>query len=148
MSCAGLGSISPYCTSYAHTCVLGSGESAAARCRRAMPDFDASTPVLQLQRIFLQNLRHLPPLIAQALFKHTGRRSGLIYTSWQTDGRRFFVQQNFNAWTLPSRDTSALVSRDSSIAHFSDLFRQIDILDNKLTLFSITKRVQLAAMAQ
>lgn len=113
-----------------------------------MPDFDASTPVLQLQRIFLQNLRHLPLLIAQALFKHTGRRSGLIYTSWQTDGRRFFVQQNFNAWTLPSRDTSALVSRDSSIAHFSDLFRQIDILDNKLTLFSITKRVQLAAMAQ
>ncbi|KAM0714625.1 hypothetical protein Q7P37_009921 [Cladosporium fusiforme] len=44
--------------------------------------------------------------------------------------------------------TGALVSRDSGLAHFSALYRQIDILDNKATLFSITKRVKLAAMAQ
>jgi hypothetical protein len=44
--------------------------------------------------------------------------------------------------------TSTLVSRESGLAHFSDLYRQIDILDNKVTLFSISKRVKLAAMAQ
>lgn len=44
--------------------------------------------------------------------------------------------------------TRALVSRDSSLAHFSDLYRQLDILDNKVILFSIAKRVRLAAMAQ
>lgn len=32
MSCAGLGSISRYRTTYAHTCALGSGERAATRC--------------------------------------------------------------------------------------------------------------------
>jgi len=41
-----------------------------------------------------------------------------------------------------------LVSRDSSIAYFSDLYRQLDILDNNVTLLAFTKRVQLAAMAQ
>jgi hypothetical protein len=49
---------------------------------------------------------------------------------------------------LRSRDISALVPRDSSIAHFSDLYRQVDVLENKVTLSSIARRVQLAAMAQ
>ena len=49
---------------------------------------------------------------------------------------------------LRSRDISALVSRDSSIAYFSDVYRQIDILDNNVTLLTFIKRVQLAAMAQ
>ena len=44
--------------------------------------------------------------------------------------------------------TSALVPRDSGLAHFSALYRQIDFIDNKANLFSITKRVNLAAMAQ
>jgi hypothetical protein len=44
--------------------------------------------------------------------------------------------------------TSALVPRDGGIAHFSALYRQIDFIDNKANLFSITKRVNLAAMAQ
>jgi hypothetical protein len=44
--------------------------------------------------------------------------------------------------------TSTLVSRDSGLAYFSNLYRQIDILDNKVTLFSISKRVKLAVMAQ
>jgi hypothetical protein len=44
--------------------------------------------------------------------------------------------------------TRALVSYDISLAHFSNLYRQLDILDNEITLFSIAKRVQLAAMAQ
>jgi hypothetical protein len=46
------------------------------------------------------------------------------------------------------RTTSTLVSRDSGLTHFSDLYRQIDILDNKVTLFSISKRVKLAIIAQ
>ena len=44
--------------------------------------------------------------------------------------------------------TSALVPRDSGLDLFSNLYRQIDVLDNKATLFSITKRVKLAAIAQ
>jgi hypothetical protein len=44
--------------------------------------------------------------------------------------------------------TGALVPRDSGLAHFSALYQQIDFIDNKATLFSITKRVKLAAMAQ
>jgi hypothetical protein len=44
--------------------------------------------------------------------------------------------------------TSALVPRDSGLAHFSALYQQIDFIDNKANLFSITKRVNLAAMAQ
>lgn len=41
-----------------------------------------------------------------------------------------------------------MVFRDNSLSRFSDLYRQIDTLDNKVTLFSIDKRVKLAAMAQ
>jgi hypothetical protein len=44
--------------------------------------------------------------------------------------------------------TGALVPRNSGLAHFSALYQQIDVLDNKATLFSITKRVKLAAMSQ
>jgi hypothetical protein len=44
--------------------------------------------------------------------------------------------------------TGALVPRNSGLAHFSALYQQIDFIDNKATLFSITKRVKLAAMAQ
>jgi len=44
--------------------------------------------------------------------------------------------------------TGALIPRDSGLAHFSALYQQIDVIDNKATLFSITKRVKLAAMAQ
>jgi hypothetical protein len=44
--------------------------------------------------------------------------------------------------------TSALVPRDSGLAHFSALYQQIDFIDNKANLFSITKCVNLAAMAQ
>jgi hypothetical protein len=42
--------------------------------------------------------------------------------------------------------TSTLVSRDSGLAYFSNLYQQIDILNNKVTLFSISKRVKLAIM--
>jgi hypothetical protein len=42
----------------------------------------------------------------------------------------------------------ALVLRDRSIAHFSTLYRHLDILDGKTTLFSIAKRAKLATMAQ
>jgi hypothetical protein len=43
---------------------------------------------------------------------------------------------------------NALISRDRGIAHFSTLYRHLDILDGKTTLFSIAKRAKLAAMAQ
>jgi hypothetical protein len=44
--------------------------------------------------------------------------------------------------------TGVLVPRDSALAHFSALYRQIDFIDNKATLFSLTKRVKLAAIPQ
>ena len=44
--------------------------------------------------------------------------------------------------------TGALIPRDSGLAHFSALYQQIDVIDNEATLFSTTKRVKLAAMAQ
>jgi hypothetical protein len=67
--------------------------------------------------------------------------------------RRENLHSDFDLIALHSgvdvwHSTSVLVSRDSSLARFSDLYRQIDTLDNKVTLFSITKRVKLAAMAQ
>jgi hypothetical protein len=43
---------------------------------------------------------------------------------------------------------NALIPRDRGIAHFSNLYRHLDILDGKTTLFSIAKRAKLAAMAQ
>ena len=43
---------------------------------------------------------------------------------------------------------NALISRDRGIAHFSTLYRHLDILDGKTTIFSIAKRAKLAAMAQ
>jgi hypothetical protein len=43
---------------------------------------------------------------------------------------------------------NALMLRDRGIAHFPTLFRHLDILDGKTTLFSIAKRAKLAAMAQ
>jgi hypothetical protein len=43
---------------------------------------------------------------------------------------------------------NALISRDRGIAHFSTLYRHLDILDGKTTFFSIAKRAKLAAMAQ
>jgi hypothetical protein len=48
-------------------------------------------------------------------------------------------------WAVPKLPTtSTLVSRDSGLAHFSDLYRQIDILDNKVTLFSMLVKVSAA----
>jgi hypothetical protein len=43
---------------------------------------------------------------------------------------------------------NALISLDRGIAHFSTLYRHLDILDGKTTLFSIAKRAKLAAIAQ
>jgi hypothetical protein len=42
----------------------------------------------------------------------------------------------------------AIISRDSGLAHFPDLYRHLDILDGKTTLCSIAKRAKLAAIAQ
>jgi hypothetical protein len=41
-----------------------------------------------------------------------------------------------------------IVSRDSALVHFSALYQHLDILDGRTALFSIAKRVKLAAMAQ
>jgi hypothetical protein len=43
--------------------------------------------------------------------------------------------------------TSTLVSYDSRLAHSSDLYRQIDILDNKVTLSSMLVKVSAATGA-
>jgi hypothetical protein len=43
---------------------------------------------------------------------------------------------------------NALASRDDGLAHFSSLYRHLDVLESKETLFAITKRVKLAAMAR
>ena len=43
---------------------------------------------------------------------------------------------------------NALVSQSDCIAHFSALYRRLDVLETQETLFTITKRANLAAMAQ
>jgi hypothetical protein len=44
--------------------------------------------------------------------------------------------------------SNALASQDDGLAYFSSLYRHIDVLESKETLFAITKRVKLAAMAR
>ena len=43
---------------------------------------------------------------------------------------------------------NALAPRDDGLADFSSLYRHLDVLESKETLFAITKRVKLAAMAR
>jgi len=77
-----------------------------------------------------------------------------VYNARRDGGRRDkSLESDFNLSAPHSgvdvwHATGALVPRDSALAHFSALYRQIDFIDNKTTLFSLTKRVKLAAMAQ
>lgn len=68
------------------------------------------------------------------------RRRQALQSGAQTDTPHFGV----DVWQA----TKTINSRDSSLAQFSDLYRKVDILDNKVVLSSIAKRVQLAAMAE
>ena len=78
-------------------------------------------------------------------FVHNARKDGMRGSeSLESEFNLSAPHSGLDVWHA----ASSLVPRDSGLALFSNLYRQIDVLDNKATLFSITKRVKLAAMAQ
>ena len=78
-------------------------------------------------------------------FVHNARKDGRLRgKSLESDSNLSAPHSGVDVWHA----ASALVPRDSGLDLFSNLYRQIDVLDDKATLFSITRRVKLAAIAQ
>jgi hypothetical protein len=78
-------------------------------------------------------------------FVHNARKDGSLRgKSLESDSNLSAPHSGVDVWHA----ASALVPRDSGLDLFSNLYRQIDVLDDKATLFSITRRVKLAAIAQ